>query len=283
MSLDLCILASGSAGNCSVVRTPRGVLLIDAGIGPRTAARHMAGLGLSLDGIAGVCVTHLDSDHLSGNFLAWLCRRGIPIFCHRDKLSTLEQVARRRTILLRNVHGFGDEPFEPVDGLAVEPVAVNHDAEGAHAFLLEMRGQRIGFATDLGRVPPTLIDRFCDRGGLDVLAIESNYCPQMQMSSTRPVFLKRRIMGGYGHLSNQQAFDAVRRTMDRQLSEGNGLPGSIVLLHRSRDCNCPAKMTELFSRDRRIPRRLVLAEQHRPTGWVARRAPRVEQLMLWGS
>lgn len=282
MSIDLCILASGSSGNCSIVRSPRGHLLIDAGIGPRTAERRLAGLGVRLDSVAGVCLTHLDSDHLSASFLAWLCRHDIPIFCHRDKLSALDYIARKRTIVLRNIHGFDDDLFEPISGLAVEPVAVNHDAEGAHAFVLEMRQQRIGFATDLGSVPPTLIDRFCDRGGLDVLAIESNYCPQMQMSSARPMFLKRRIMGGHGHLSNQQAFQAVKRMLDRQLAQNSSQPGSIVLLHRSRDCNCPNKVRELFSSDRRIARRLVLAEQHHPTGWLARREPRVEQLMLWG-
>lgn len=287
MSVDLCILASGSAGNCSVVRTPRGMILIDAGLSPRAIDRRLSAFGHRLDQVAGVCLTHLDSDHLSASFLAWLCRQQVPLFCHRDKYGLLRSIAARRTIVLQNVHTFGEDPFEPLDGLAVEPVPVNHDVEGSHAFVLQSddndrRSCRIGFATDLGRVPPLLIDRFCDGGGLDLLAIESNYCPQMQLNSDRPPFLKRRIMGGHGHLSNQQAFEAVKRVLDRQLAMGQGLPGTVALLHRSRDCNCPHRVRELFSRDVRIGRRLVLAEQHEPTGWLARREPPAVQMMLWG-
>ncbi|QOV87672.1 MBL fold metallo-hydrolase [Humisphaera borealis] len=287
MSLDLCILASGSAGNCSVVRSARGTLLIDAGLSPRATERRLAAIGVRLDRIAGVCLTHLDSDHLSASFLAWLCRNGVPIFCHHDKVDALGAIAGRRTIVLRNVQHFGEDGFEPLDGLNVEAIPVHHDAEGSHAFVLEATESRssavrIGFATDLGRVPHLLIDRFCDNGGLDILAIESNYCPQMQASSSRPEFLKRRITGGHGHLSNQQAFDAVKRILDRQLAQGNGLPGSVALLHRSQECNCPTKVREMFSRDVRIAKRLVLAEQTESTGWLARRVARIEQMLLWG-
>jgi phosphoribosyl 1,2-cyclic phosphodiesterase len=283
MSLDLAILASGSSGNCSVIRSPAGVILIDAGIGPRTCDRRLSSLGVRLDQIAGVCLTHLDSDHLCANLLAWLSRHRVPIFCDRGKLSLLRRIAGRRCIELTTVHGFCDAPFEPVDGIALRPIAVEHDETGSHAFVFETSAARIGFATDLGRVPTCLIEAFADGVGLDILAIESNYCPQMQAASSRPEFLKRRIMGGHGHLSNQQAFEAVKRILDRHAAAGNGLPGSIALLHRSRECNCPMKVREMFSRDVRIAKRLVLAEQREPTGWLARREVRAEQMRFaWG-
>ena len=63
MSLEVCVLASGSSGNCTVVRSPAGVLLIDAGIGPRITARRMNGTGVHLRDVRAICVTHLDSDH----------------------------------------------------------------------------------------------------------------------------------------------------------------------------------------------------------------------------
>ena len=63
MSLELCILASGSSGNSSVVRTPNGVMLIDAGIGPRMCAKRLGGTGISIADIRAIVLTHLDSDH----------------------------------------------------------------------------------------------------------------------------------------------------------------------------------------------------------------------------
>ena len=116
-------------------------------------------------------------------------------------------------------------------------------------------GYRIGYATDLGRVPRYFFDRFRD---LDCIALESNYDPQMQADSARPRFLKRRITGGHGHLSNLQAFAAIRKLLDR----ARRLPDHIVLLHRSQECNCPDLVRRLFSADQRIASRLTLAQQH---------------------
>ncbi len=101
----------------------------------------------------------------------------------------------------------------------------------------------------------------------------------MQEMSGRPWFLKRRIMGGKGHLSNRQALAAVQQILDR----GQRLPDHIVLLHRSRQCNCPELLRALFSKDRRIGPRLTLAEQFERTPWLRRKALQVwtgEQLML---
>lgn len=290
MSLDLCILASGSSGNCSVVRSPGGVLLVDGGLGPRVLAGRLAGTGVRLADVAGVCLTHLDRDHLTPNFLAWAGRSQVPVFCHRDKVGLLAAIAERATAV-PVVRPFGDEPFEPVPGLVVDPVPLAHDADGSHGFVFGTgagRGApagRVGFATDLGRVPPDLVDRLCAAGGLDVLAIESNYCPQMQLASNRPPFLKSRIMNGRGHLSNLQAFAAVRQVLDRHQAGGHELPGTVALLHRSRQCNCPDRVRELFAKDARVGPRLVLAEQNEPTGWLRRRpgvAPVRQMEFGWG-
>ncbi|HWE93753.1 MAG TPA: MBL fold metallo-hydrolase [Tepidisphaeraceae bacterium] len=277
MSLEMCVLASGSGGNCTVLRTPAGVVLIDAGIGPRTAAARMNGTGAHVRDIAAICVTHLDRDHFSPGWANFIATRGVRVFCHRrcvvDVLEMLGDDLRQHIV------GF-DDPFEPVDGLYVEPIALAHDRAGSHGFLIEGFGCRVGYATDLGRVPAELVERFVD---LDVLAIESNYDPLMQEHSARPNFLKQRIMGGRGHLSNEQALAAVRQILDRCERHGARLPAHIVLLHRSRQCNCPNLVRKLFSRDARIARRLTLAEQFERSGWLrSRPAPALvgEQLLL---
>ena len=251
MSIELCVLASGSAGNCSLLRTPDGsVVLIDAGLGPRTTAQRMNGTGVRSRGRAPICLTHLDSDHFRPTWLATVVEREIDVFCHESRLERLlelvdetesePELARQ---FRQRVSGFNGEAFELLPGVRVNAIPLAHDGPGSHGFVIDGFGRRIGWATDLGHVPDHLLEHFAD---LDVLAIESNYDPEMELSSARPAFLKRRIMGGRGHLSNDQALRAVREILDRCERASRRLPQHIVLLHRSRECNCPKLLRKLL-------------------------------------
>lgn len=260
MSLELCILASGSAGNASILRSPTGVLLIDAGISPRALAKRLDGTGVRVADITALCLTHLDGDHFSPGWTSTLRCLNIPVFCHANKVDGLALCSPDLVPLIRP---FDVVAFSPIDGLTCEPIHFAHDRLGSHGFVVDGFGYRIGYATDLGRVPRHFFDRFRD---LDCIALESNYDPQMQAESVRPRFLKRRITGGHGHLSNLQAFAAIRKLLDR----ARYLPDHIVLLHRSQECNCPDLVRQLFSTDQRIASRLTLAQQHERSQWLGR-------------
>ncbi len=178
------------------------------------------------------------------------------------------------------VRGFGPRTFQPVPGVSARALRFDHDEAGSHGFLIEYQGARLGWATDLGHVPEHLVEQFHD---VDILALESNYDPGMQLASARPWFLKQRIMGGAGHLSNDQAFEAIGRILDRAEKRQRRLPAHIVLLHRSRECNCPKLVRRLFAKDRRMAARLTLTEQYRRSEWLRllRSRPLVgEQLTL---
>jgi phosphoribosyl 1,2-cyclic phosphodiesterase len=260
MSLELCILASGSAGNAAILRSRAGVLLIDAGIGPRTLAKRLDGTGVRPVDIAAICLTHLDRDHFSPHWASTVRCLNIPIYCHANKVNVLALCSPDLVPLIRP---FNEAAFSPIDGLTCDPIHFAHDRLGSHGFVLDGFGYRIGYATDLGHVPPYFFDRFRD---LHCIALESNYDPQMQADSARPWFLQRRITGGHGHLSNFQALAAIRRLLDR----ARQLPDHIVLLHRSQECNCPNLVCRLFSTDRRIASRLTLAHQHERSPWLGR-------------
>jgi phosphoribosyl 1,2-cyclic phosphodiesterase len=295
MSLEMCVLGSGSSGNSTVVRGPWGAFLIDAGFGPRTTAQRLSGTGVELAHIQAIVLTHLDTDHFNVNWYQTLLKQGIRIYCashhvhaitrSREGLYAQEQLRTKHVAhrpLDELVFGFDAEPFQPIQGITAEAFGLAHDADGSHGFLLSCDGYRIGFATDLGHVPDGLIARFC---GVDVLAIEANYDIDMEKNSPRPWFLKQRIMGGSGHLSNDQALAAVTAILDRTLEScgPDRLPRHILLLHRSRECNCPDLLKRLFTRDPRISQVLTLAHQHERTGWLSVRRPRVqavEQLAL---
>jgi phosphoribosyl 1,2-cyclic phosphodiesterase len=282
MSLSLSILASGSSGNCGVLRCGGAVMLIDCGIGPRTAAARLRHLDISTADVAAICLTHLDSDHFNSRWIDPIVKKNICVWCHADHARELSRRCGDPAFAAL-IRPFNGRPFCPVWGISCESIRLPHDVSGSHGFVVQGFGGRVGWATDLGRVEEDLIGRFT---GLNILAIESNYDPQMQRQSGRPVFLQRRIMGGCGHLSNLEAFWAVRRILDRSEHGGGGLPDHIVLLHRSLKCNCPHLVRGVFEQDQRIPDRLTLAEQNRPTPWLVARSERrivgEQWLIQWG-
>jgi phosphoribosyl 1,2-cyclic phosphodiesterase len=272
------VLASGSSGNCSVLLVKacgqRRICLIDAGISPRRTRRLLERSGLSLDMLDAVLVTHLDHDHWRH---AWT--RALPsgavVHLHRRHAAA----AKRDGVLPECAAPF-DGAFDLYPGIRVEPIRGAHDDLGVTAFrfdfAVESGTASLGFATDLGHVPDSLIDRM---RGVDVLAIESNYCPRMQQASERPWFLKRRIMGGSGHLSNEQCARAVGQIAPRS---------HVVLLHLSRECNHPELALQPHAG---AAYELTVTHHERPSRWVpVRPTPRASlpplppvQLSLFGS
>ncbi len=261
----LCVLASGSGGNCSVLLTRRGgvsrVTLIDLGLSPRRTFAELHALGLRPDQIDDALVTHLDHDHFCLTWSRYLPRHA--------RLRLHERHARRLPALVRERLGDRVRPFAGCfdldDGLSVSPLLMSHDEAGVSTFRLDMPGfggGSLGFCTDLGHVSMELVRhlRHCPRSGservVDVLALESNYCPKMQTASGRPEALKRRIMGGRGHLSNEQAAEAILAVQPS---------AHVVLLHLSRECNEPglaAQVHEGAAYD------VTVASQFAPTPWV---------------
>jgi phosphoribosyl 1,2-cyclic phosphodiesterase len=279
--MDLCVLASGSGGNCSVIKTTGGVFLVDCGIGPRITSGRLNGTGVSLRDVQSICVTHLDRDHFNVAWMATIVSQQLKVFCPADRVHELLKFASDSRMRSRVVP-FGPKPFEPVPGVTASTLRLAHDRTGSHAFHFTSDAGSIGYATDLGNVPTTLIEKFC---GVDLLAIESNYDPHLQRTSGRPLFLQNRITGGGGHLSNNQALKAVKALFDRCARHGHAPPQKVVLLHRSRQCNCPVLLRELFETDARIGPRVVLTEQYSRTEWItARRTVKIpwmgEQLSL---
>lgn len=260
--LQLCVLGSGSGGNSSVVRLGDRAILLDAGFGPVTTARRLSQAGMTLSDIDAICVTHLDRDHFRDNWARTLTGYRIPVYVHRwhaDRLAkhgAYDQLEAAGLVRL-----FGDAPFTPAPGFTLDTVALAHDTKGTFAYHVQTSAGCLGYATDMGHAPDALVSRFA---GVDLLAVESNYDPPMQMGSNRPLFLKRRVMGQAGHLSNQQAYELVCRIASRSAS---GNPRHVVLLHRSQQCNHPKLIHEVFAQSPDLHKRIALTEQRRRSKW----------------
>jgi len=244
---SLRVLASGSSGNCSILRTLEGCALIDLGLSPRRTRRLLGESGLEPEMIRDVLLTHLDHDHFHPGWARAL-PDGWTLRPHRRHLGR----ARRAGALLHRTIPFDDGEAIPLPGAEAVAVRAAHDSLGAAAFRIETGAGSLGFATDVGRADGALVRHL---RGVGLLAIESNYCPDLQAASPRPAFLKARITGGTGHLSNQESAEAARRIGAAR----------VVLLHLSRQCNRPERASAAHAGG---AYEVVLTDQHRATDWI---------------
>jgi phosphoribosyl 1,2-cyclic phosphodiesterase len=258
---SICVLASGSSGNCTVLAYwtcgQRRLCLIDAGLSPRRTERRLGELGFSFDALDAILLTHLDWDHFHSGWARRL-PQGARIHLHERH----SHAARRHgsAALAERLAPF-DGSFELCAGVRVTTCLASHDDLGSVAYRFDFAacGSRLGFATDLGRMTSAIVDHLRE---VDVLAIESNYCPRLQESSARPWFLKRRIMGGHGHLSNEQALLAIEEISPRN---------HVVLLHLSQECNDPALVASMHAGSDYA---LTVTDQHTPSRWIDIAPPR---------
>ncbi len=256
MSLSLSVLGSGSRGNCSVLalgpREQTRFMLIDCGLSMKMTKARLAPFGIQLDQITDILVTHLDTDHFQPAWVNRIKRLDIKVHLHRRHRAH----ALRLGLDGRQLEIFA-EPFDLDEHTSIEPILLAHDNVGTAGFVIEHRGCRLGWATDLGRVPDGLFGRFVN---LDAVAIESNYDREMELSSKRPLFLKQRIMGGAGHLSNEQSLDAVL-AIDAQSQLQH-----VITLHLSQQCNDPRLVKRLYAqRAGHLLDRLTISNQHQAT------------------
>ena len=268
-SASLCVLASGSSGNASVLVLERAGLrracLIDLGISPKRTWRMLAELGIEPHQVDDAIITHLDSDHFHDGWT-----RAMPAHV-RVRLHAGHARHVSGSFHHARVLAFDGE-FALQSGSRVRPLLLSHDADGVTAVRIDIAaecgGGSLGFATDLGHVTKGLIELFGGGGeggapgAVDVLAIESNYCPRMQASSGRPGFLIHRITGGHGHLSNHEAAEAIRAIEPRE---------HVVLLHLSRDCNQVSLVAAMHEGS---DYHLTIATHEQPTRLVPIRAGR---------
>lgn len=295
MSARLCVLGSGSGGNGSWVSLPSrdGAFecFIDAGLSPKATGERLRRRGLLPIRPRAVILTHADTDHWRPTWAAHVERLEMRVLARREHHRDLLACGVPRQRLEALVPG---EAAELAPGVTVDAIPTPHDEHGSTALRFESTGGALGWLTDLGRAEPETLDFV---RGCDVVAIESNYCPRLQHESRRPPFLKARIMGGRGHLSNEECLEAIMRLIgggsaprrDPSLFEPvpqdgsveprldaaedappRGVPGAaphrVVLLHLSRDCNRPARIRELWLE--RLPDewpRVILSSQETPT------------------
>ena len=232
MSLFISSLNSGSNGNCYYVGNNTEAVLIDAGISCRETEKRMERSGLSMQQVKAIFISHEHSDHING--VRVLSKKyNLPVYITKKTLKNSGLILEER--LTKSF--IADEPVQ-VGELLITPFAKFHDADDPHSFIVEGKGVSIGVLTDIGRVCENTIKHFkkCHAAFL-----EANYDVDMLDKGGYPYYLKKRISGGHGHLSNKEALDIFNDHRPSFMSH-------VLLSHLSKNNNDPALVYELFSK-----------------------------------
>jgi len=223
--MKLCSIASGSSGNCIYVGSDRTSVLIDAGISGKRIAAGLAEIDRKTEDIDAILLTHEHSDHIRG--LGRPARRyGIPIYTTEGTYKAVKETVTLGKIPQDLFHVIREDEDFRIGDLTVKPFHIYHDAAEPVAYRIGSGGKSCAVATDMGHYDDYIVDHLQK---LDVLLLESNHDIHMLEVGRYPYYLKRRIMGEFGHLSNESAgqllsaclHDDIRQIFLGHLSQEN--------------------------------------------------------------
>lgn len=224
--LTFTTLASGSSGNAALVSSGTTHILLDAGISARRIVTGLRELGVEPEQLRAILVTHEHHDHVSG--LSVLTKkRNVPILatpatcrCLAAKLPALAHLLREQEA------GTGVQLGE----VWVESFPTPHDAAGSVGYSISGGGERMALCTDLGYVTPEVKQAVL---GCDLLVCETNHDEDWLRSGPYPYSLKQRVLGDWGHLSNEAGAELAAMAVQ----SGTRI---VVLAHLSQENNTPA-------------------------------------------
>jgi phosphoribosyl 1,2-cyclic phosphodiesterase len=203
--LRFCSLGSGSSGNATLLEVTSGSvttrLLIDCGMPFKHLEERLARKGLALADIDAVFVTHEHSDHI-GCARQLALQSKLPILMSRGTYAAIgcpEMGGQLRFMRDGMAYALGD--------ISIQPFTVAHDAKEPLQLVVTDGNKKFGLLTDLGHATPYVA--LCMQG-LDALVLECNHDTQLLQKGAYPAFLKQRVAGNYGHLSNVQAADFLK-------------------------------------------------------------------------
>lgn len=232
MSLFITSLNSGSNGNCYYVGNNQDAILVDAGLSCREIEKRMARLDLSMDRVKALFISHEHTDHIKGvEKLA--NKHNLPVYISSGTYNNC-----KIPFIKKRIVDFKEEQPITIGSLKVEAFSKLHDAADPYSFMISDGDINVGVFTDIGFPCEKLLHyfRLCHAAFL-----EANYDEDMLDKGNYPFYLKHRIRGGKGHLSNSQALNVFKQHRSSHLSH-------LLLAHLSKNNNCPNLVKDLFER-----------------------------------
>jgi len=224
MTLHFSVLASGSTGNAIYVETEDQRFLVDAGLSGKQMDALFQQIGRDMKSLSGLLVTHEHSDHIKG--IGIVARKyKLPIYANEKTWNAMNgligevPVEQKFTFDMETVKSFGS--------LDIESFGVSHDAAEPMFYVFHHEGKKLVLITDTGYVSDRMKGIISNA---DAYVFESNHDVQMLRMGRYPWNIKRRILGDYGHVSNEDAAIAMSEVIGDNTKE-------IYLAHLSADNN----------------------------------------------
>lgn len=218
------VLASGSSGNSLFIESEKARVLVDVGLSGKQLEQRLHHIGIDPATLTAIFVSHEHIDHVKG--LGVLVRRyQLPVYMNEATWRNLPSSVGEIPEMFQNVLETG-AALELQD-LRIETIPISHDAAEPMGFHFRQQEEQLAIVTDLGYVNQRIIDQVT---GVDTLIWESNHDVEMLRMGAYPWNVKRRILSDVGHLSNQDAGEALTEIL-------RGVGEHVFLAHLSRDNN----------------------------------------------
>ncbi len=220
---EVTILASGSSGNATLVRSEGATILVDAGLSRKQLLQRLSLCSLDASDIDAIFITHEHGDHIKG-LSQWCKHYATPLYCNRHTATLLrEKIGSSVTWKI-----FETGSSLTIADLSIRSFSIPHDAVDPVGFIFREKKYSFGLATDLGHASRLVLDAL---GHLDALLLEANYDNELlEQDRKRPWAVKQRISSRHGHLSNGDAAALLEQLLHEELRY-------VVLGHLSSDCN----------------------------------------------
>ena len=227
MSLKFCSFASGSSGNCYLIKSDSSALLIDAGISGKRIFQGLKDTDTPAENVRGLLITHEHIDHVKSLPIVTKKLPHISAYANDATWGGIQRpVAEKQQQIFRTGKDFY------IDDFRIKPFPIPHDASEPVGFSLYFEDRQISIVTDVGHITEDIFNEIVDA---DFLLLEANHEKEILLMSRYPYPLKHRILGDNGHLSNVSAGECLCR-----LTEAKSKPRQVLLGHLSHENNDPA-------------------------------------------
>lgn len=221
-----CNLYSGSSGNCSFVGTDNINILVDCGESQKKISTALETIGKDISEIDAIIVTHEHSDHVK-NLGAISKKFNIPVYANEK---TFENMPDQTSLIDdKNKKIFNTDDHFEIGDLKIHPFHIPHDAADPCGYNIYNGDKKISIATDIGHMDNNILKKLEES---QFLLLESNYEPEILKYAKYPYYLKQRIAGPNGHLSNQEAGLTITKLVYSGVN-------NIMLGHLSKQTNFP--------------------------------------------
>lgn len=225
--MKFCSLYSGSSGNSIFIASDNAKVLIDAGLAGKKIDDALKHIGEESSSIDGIFITHEHIDHIKG--VGVLSRKyDIPIYANDNTWAVMEKNIGK--IKEHNIRIMDRRSSITINDLEIRSFNIPHDAIAPVGYTVSYAGKNASVVTDFGVFTEEIRDNIIDS---DIILLESNHDVNMLRMGPYPYKLKLRVLGGNGHLSNEDCGSAIVSLLK------NDKKKQIVLGHLSGTNNHP--------------------------------------------